>query len=333
MGKPQWTKHEVSSEGNPPPAGVGRDIPFVYVPSVRRECEGQQMKCCCPLARVSAQTFYHQPPANSQDFSPVELPSAPPVDPLGSPSNACGTPLEPPRTVRQLQANPDQKPIHSMKLPTPTWLNPLLRGLLRFVLWFVGGVVVSVYLLDPSSSISRPAAEQSVTCGTYGGKEEAQLLYIAILRSHQMPSAYFAVRSELIPENSDNDGCCWRCHGLCMLIAAAVARDPVAQVAQVANVFGGVAPPVADTADFCPCCSSCCSCCSCCLCCWCCKCSYCQADIRVAEHDSETTSFTTDSSRSPQPGVRSPESAVRSPQSGVQAPLSGEFSLLRAGYG
>lgn len=64
-----------------------------------------------------------------------------------------------------------------------------------------------------------------------------------------------------------------------MLIAAAVARDPVAQVA---NVFGGVAPPVADTADFCPCCSSCCSCCSCCLCCWCCKCSYCQADIRVA---------------------------------------------------
>lgn len=96
--------------------------------------------------------------------------SAPPVDPLGSPSNACGTPLEPPRTVRQLQANPDQKPIHSMKLPTPTWLNPLLRGLLRFVLWFVGGVVVSVYLLDPSSSISRPAAEQSVTCGTYGGK-------------------------------------------------------------------------------------------------------------------------------------------------------------------
>lgn len=57
-----------------------------------------------------------------------------------------------------------------MKLPTPTWLNPLLRGLLRFVLWFVGGVVVSVYLLDPSSSISRPAAEQSVTCGTYGGK-------------------------------------------------------------------------------------------------------------------------------------------------------------------
>lgn len=52
---------------------VGRDIPFVYVPSVRRECEGQQMKCCCPVARVSAQTFYHQPPANSQDFSPVEL--------------------------------------------------------------------------------------------------------------------------------------------------------------------------------------------------------------------------------------------------------------------
>lgn len=47
------------------PVGAGAFIPFVYVPSVKRECEGQQMKCCCPVAKsVLPPTIPHARPSH-----------------------------------------------------------------------------------------------------------------------------------------------------------------------------------------------------------------------------------------------------------------------------